>query len=216
MNPTSPSTCPLCGAESNDFHRDRRRRYERCPECRLVFVPPEFHVSPADERAAYELHENSPDDPGYRRFLSRTANAVIARTPRGASGLDFGSGPGPTLSVMLTEIGYTVATYDPFFAPDESPLGRTYDFVTATEVVEHLRRPRETIATMWRCVRTNGLLAIMTKMVIDHDAFSRWHYKNDETHVCFFSVETFEWLGTKLDAQPEFIGTDVVVFERAK
>ncbi len=213
---TSPSSCPLCGGTSSEFHHDRLRRYERCTECRLVFVPPEFHPSPADERAVYELHENSPDDFGYRRFLSRTADAITARLPRGSSGLDFGSGPGPTLSVMLTEVGYAMALYDPFFAPDESPLDRTYDFVAATEVVEHLRRPKQSLATMWRCTRPGGILAIMTKMVIDREAFTRWHYKDDPTHVCFFSVDTFAWLGAKLHAQPEFVGDDVVLFERAK
>lgn len=214
MKPTPSCACPLCGSTPDEFHRDHRRRYERCPECRLVFVPPEFHLSPAEERAVYELHENTPDDPGYRRFLSRTAGAIAARVPPGSSGLDFGSGPGPTLSVMLTEIGYAMALYDPFFAPDESPLGRTYDFVTATEVVEHLRRPAESLATMWRCARPGGILAIMTKMVIDQDAFSRWHYKDDPTHISFFSVDTFEWLGARLHARPEFVGTDVVLFER--
>ncbi len=179
-----------------------------------MFVPPEFHLSAAEERAVYELHENSADDPGYRRFLSRTSDAITARVSPGATGLDFGSGPGPTLSVMLTESGYPMSIYDPFFAPDESPLDQTFDFVTATEVVEHLRRPAETIETMWRCVRPGGTLVIMTKMVIDREAFSRWHYKQDETHICFFSVETFRWLGERMSTSPLFIGNDVVLFER--
>ncbi len=216
MSQTRGSRCPLCDAESPEFHQDRFRRYDRCPNCRLVFVPPEFHLSANEERAVYELHENSPDDAGYRRFLSRAAGAVTERTAPGANGLDFGSGPGPTLSVMLAEAGYSVSIYDPFFAPDQSVLDRTYDFVTATEVVEHLRHPAQTITTMWRCVGAGGILAIMTKRVIDQEAFSRWHYKNDETHICFFSTDTFSWLGRRLDAPPQFVGKDVVLFRRSR
>jgi len=181
-----------------------------------VFVPPEFFLSPADERAVYELHENSPEDAGYRRFLSRTADAVVERVPAGSTGLDFGSGPGPTLSVMLAETGHAMHVYDPHFAPDATVLERTYDFVTATEVVEHLRRPDQAIATMWGCVRVGGILAIMTKMVTDRDAFARWHYKDDETHVCFYSPETFEWVGRRLSARAQFVGRDVVVFARRR
>jgi len=210
------AACPLCGAGAAFFHRDRRREYERCPACKLVFVPPEHRPDPEQERAVYELHENSPDDPGYRSFLSRTANAIAERVPPGSTGLDFGSGPGPTLSVMLEEMGYEMAIYDPFFAPDESALARTYDFVTATEVVEHLHSPGRTLPTMWSCVAPGGYLAIMTQMVIDREAFARWRYKDDETHVCFYSRETFEVVGQRLGSKPEFVGRDVVVFGRRR
>ena len=210
----SREACPLCGAVGAEFHRDRRRTYLRCTECALVFVPPEHRPDPVTERSVYELHENSPHDQGYRAFLSRTANAIAQRVPAGSCGLDFGCGPGPTLSVMLEEMGYEMAIYDPFFAPDQAALERTYDFVTATEVVEHLHHPASTLATMWSCVGSGGILAIMTQMVIDREAFARWRYKEDETHVCFYSRETFDVVGERVGSTPEFVGRDVVLFGR--
>ena len=51
------------------------------------------------------------------------------------SGLDFGAGPGPALAAMMSEDGFDVAIYDPFFQPDAEALQRKYDFITSTETV---------------------------------------------------------------------------------
>jgi SAM-dependent methyltransferase len=206
--------CPLCSTEAEHYHRDKRRTYLQCNGCRLVFVPCEFFPSQDEERAVYDLHQNGPEDAGYRRFLSRSSVPVIERIPRGAHGLDFGCGPGPTLSVMFEEQGYAMAVYDPLFAADESVLTVDYDFVTATEVVEHFQRPRESLEAMWRCVKPGGVLGLMTKLVIDREAFSSWHYTHDETHVCFYSRETFEWLAQQWQTEPTFVGNDVIILQK--
>ena len=214
MTSAPTAICPLCSAESEHYHRDKRRRYLQCARCRLVFVPPEFFLSVDDERAVYELHRNDPKDQGYRRFLSRLCAPMTERIPRGGCGLDFGCGPGPTLSVMFEEQGYAMAIYDPLFAPDEAVPGNEYDFVTATEVVEHFRAPREGLGAMWRCVKPGGFLGMMTKLVIDRDAFAKWHYIHDETHICFYSRETFEWLAREWQTESLVIGSDVIIFQK--
>ena len=207
--------CPLCsGSEVARFHQDQRRSYFRCSTCALVFVPSNFYISAAAEKAEYDLHQNSADDPGYRRFLSRIFKPVQARLRPHSRGLDFGSGPGPTLSVMFEEVGYTVALYDRFYAPTPTVWGEFYDFITASEVVEHLHQPGETLARLWACLKPGGLLAVMTKLVLDQAAFAGWHYKNDLTHICFFSQETFTWLGAQWQVQPEFVAKDVVIFTK--
>ena len=113
---------------------------------------------------------------------------------------------------MLRAQGFDVSLYDSFFAPDTAALAAEYDFITATEVVEHLHEPGAVLAQLWRQLRRGGYLALMTKLVIDRDAFSRWHYKNDPTHVCFFSRETFQWWGLQHGVTPEFEGADVILF----
>ena len=46
------ATCPLCAsAETAFYHRDQRREYLGCRRCELVFVPPAYRLSPAEERA---------------------------------------------------------------------------------------------------------------------------------------------------------------------
>lgn len=208
-------TCPLCAsADTAFYHRDARRDYHRCERCTLVFVPPAFRLAPEEERAVYDQHQNSPDDPGYRRFLARLFEPLHARLEPGARGLDFGAGPGPTLSVMFEEAGYPMAIYDPFYAHDPSVLEHTYDFITATEVAEHLFSPGKELARLVERLRPGGWLGLMTKRVTDHAAFTCWHYILDPTHVSFFSEATFRWLADELELSIEFPAADVVLLQR--
>ncbi len=202
--------CPLCGEATGLFHSDRVRRYRRCQSCALISVPAAQHVAPAAEKAYYDQHDNDPADAGYRRFLSRAAEAVQARVAPPAIGLDFGSGPGPTLSVMLEEAGYTVALYDKFYAADSSVFKAQYDFITATEVFEHLDAPADTLNQLLACLRPGGWLIVMTKRAQDKASFARWHYIHDPTHIAFFSDETFEWIAEQWNLRLEIDGPDVV------
>ncbi|EHJ93256.1 class I SAM-dependent methyltransferase [Vreelandella boliviensis] len=204
--------CPLC-AESTTalYHRDRRRDYYQCATCELVFVPPEQHLNAAAEKAEYDKHQNSPHDTGYRRFLGRLFTPLLAKLEPNARGLDFGSGPGPTLSVMFAEQGFTMAIYDPFYAPDASVLTQTFDFITATEVVEHLSQPGEVLTQLVAQLAPNGYLGLMTKRVTSPEAFALWHYISDPTHVSFFSEATFRWIGEHWNMAVEFPGADVVL-----
>lgn len=207
--------CPLCGdSRVEPFARDRRRLYLRCRRCALVSVPAEYHLDAAGEKTVYDLHRNSPDDAGYRRFLGRLCDPLAARLPPASEGLDFGCGPGPTLSVMLQALGYRVHLYDPFYAPVPGVFERRYDFITATEVVEHLARPGAVLEQLRASIRPGGWLGLMTKLVIDGDAFRRWHYKNDPTHIAFFSRQTFAWLGAQWGVEPVILGSDVILMQK--
>jgi len=208
--------CPLCGSdESSAYHQDKTRSYRLCNCCNLVFVPPEHHLSPIEEKANYDLHDNQPDDPGYRNFLGRLFEPLAERIPVGAKGLDFGCGPGPTLSVMFKEAGHDVALYDAFYQADEAVFDDRYDFITLSEVAEHLSQPGPELERLWNCLKPGGWMGIMTKRVIDQEAFARWHYITDPTHVCFFSDRTFQWLAERWSAADMvFVGKDVVLFNR--
>ncbi|MDD2760691.1 MAG: class I SAM-dependent methyltransferase [Methylomonas sp.] len=205
--------CPLClGRAVLLFHCDKKRDYLRCGDCHLVFVPPSQHLSLSEEKALYDLHENSLDDPGYRKFLSRLAEPLQSRLKPGAKGLDYGCGPGPLLAHLLTQQGYRVELYDPFYADSPCVLQDRYDFISCTEVVEHFRQPHEEFRRLFGLLTPGGYLGLMTKLVINADAFSRWHYKNDSTHVCFYSRETLDWLAALYRSDIDIIGRDVVIF----
>lgn len=207
--------CPLCHCISSvSYCSDKRRDYYRCEQCWLVFVPPCQHLSREEEKAHYDLHQNSPDDQGYRQFLSRLTNPLMAVLTPGARGLDFGSGPGPTLPVMLEEAGFDMAIYDIFYANDMSVLQSKYDFVTTTEVVEHLSAPGKVLESLYSMVRPRGWLGVMTKMVLNQAEFSSWHYKNDQTHICFYSRETFNYLAQIWGASVEYPNSDVVLIKK--
>jgi len=110
--------CPLCFCEQIfPLAPIDSKIYHRCKVCGLTFLSPEFHLNAEAQRSRYETHQNSPLDSRYRVFLSRMTDFLIPKLLPGWTGLDFGSGPGPTLSVMLEEKGFQMKIYDPYFAP---------------------------------------------------------------------------------------------------
>ncbi len=217
MTEPQNQTCPLCGGTGVDpYHSDKVRDYLNCRTCHLVFVPPAQHLTMVDEKDYYDLHDNRLDDPGYRRFLNRLFTPLNERLTPNARGLDFGCGPGPALAKMFEEAGYPVALYDPFYAPDRSVLSAQYDFITLSEVAEHLAEPGRELNRLWTSLVPGGWLGIMSKRVRNPDAFRTWHYITDPTHISFFSETTFQWLAARWSAEgtPATLivaGSDVVL-----
>ena len=208
--------CPLCESDQNDlFLEEQHRLYFRCQMCLLVFVPSQYFLDLDEEKSRYDLHENDAEDKGYRKFLNRLCTPFNERLSAKSHGLDFGSGPGPTLSIMLEELGHSMQIYDKFYAPNEDVWSQKFDFVTATEVVEHLHQPKQELDRLWSVIKPGGYLGIMTKLVLSQESFKTWHYKNDETHVSFFSKETFEWLAAKWHIELTFLGDDVIIIEKS-
>ena len=205
--------CTLCGHEADFFAADTTRRYFRCPACGLIFADPESHLAAAAEKAIYGMHENDPSDARYRSFLERLSAPLLARLQPGMEGLDFGCGPGPTLSVMLEEAGMRMAVYDPFYAPDEAVLARRYDFVVCTEVVEHFRRPARDWARLVDALRPGGWLGVMTRTAVEPERFAAWHYKNDPTHVSFYGAPVFDWIAERMGLEVREVTGDAVLFQ---
>jgi len=170
------------------------RDYWRCDRCGTRFLDPSQLPSAEIEHRHYRLHENDPDDPGYRRFLSKLADPLLERLRESSEGLDYGCGPGPALARMLEKAGHSVALYDPFFFPSPAPLQHRYDFVTCSETAEHFHRPAEEFARLMALLRPGGWLAIMTCFQSDDTRFKDWHYRRDPTHVVFYRAESFRWI----------------------
>lgn len=209
--------CILCSnPESVLFHRDKTEtHYFRCPVCDLTFLHPQHRLPPHEEVKRYDLHENDPRDPNYRAFLEHLFHPLSERLEPGSRGLDFGAGPGPTLHLMFEEQGHHMRIYDPFYANDPSVFEVTYDFITSTEVIEHLFRPGEELDSLWSCLNPNGFFGIMTKRVTDGVDFPAWHYRKDDTHVAFYSDMTFRWLADRWNASLDLIRDDVAIMRKS-
>jgi hypothetical protein len=179
-----------------------------------VFVPSWQFLSAEEEKKRYDLHQNSPQDLNYRRFLSRLFDPLQKKLAPASHGLDFGSGPEPTLSGMFEEAGHVVTLFDPFYEPVPAALEQQYDFITATEVVEHLHEPKKELERLWASLKQGGWLGIMTNCAVEQETFSTWYYKNDRTHVCFFSQATFSWLAHEWRAKVTFADSDVVLLRK--
>lgn len=205
------TACPLCAGASRPFHRSDRD-FLRCGACALTFVPAGQHLSSDAERARYATHQNSPGDAGYCAFLDRLLTPLAAGLPAGARGLDYGSGPGPTASVIMRERGFVMTDYDPFFAPDDAALSGTYDFLVCTEVAEHLRRPAEVFRHLDSLLAPGGTLGVMTGVLEDDAAFPAWWYHKDPTHIAFYRPETLDWIARRFGWTLERPSRDAALF----
>ena len=225
--------CPLCANGATErFYCDRKREFFQCLECDLVFVPPEFRLSPEAEKARYDFHQQSLTDSGYRDFLNRLFQPLtraLRERPRecgavtegngktklspGARGLDFGCGQEPTLSVLFKEAGCACDNYDLHFANDPAVLEKQYDFLTCSETMEHFSRPHEEFERFLKLVKPGGWIGIMTQLRDSAPPFEKWFYKDDATHVCFFSRKTFQWLEKQCGLHAEFHPNGVVLFQ---
>jgi hypothetical protein len=197
------------------FAEAQNRPYWRCATCLLTFLPPAYHLGPAEERHRYAQHNNDPHDPGYRAFLARLTDCLLPHLRPGAQGLDYGAGPGPTIAVLLGEAGFPVANYDPYFAPDADAMQRTYDFITCSETAEHFYCPAREFARLDQLLRAGGLLGVMTGILYDDAAFVDWWYLKDPTHVCFYRPETMRWIAAAHGWTVEFPRENVVIFQKA-
>ena len=218
-----PEGCPVCEqgsprhfqAVSQTVNQTfRQQRYFRCQVCLATLMAPECRLTDADEKAVYDLHDNHPDDPGYRRFLSRLTAPMLERLSPGSSGLDFGCGPGPAVATMMDEAGMKMSLYDPYYYPDTSALDQRYDFVTCTEVIEHLYHPAAVFRQLDSLLLPGGLLGLMTCFQTDDSRFANWHYRRDPTHVVFYKQATLQWLADRFGWQLDVPAKDVAIFRK--
>ncbi len=209
------TTCPLCSSSQNEeFYETNLRIYFHCSHCDLVFLHPQFRLPIEAERAQYDLHQNNVEDPKYRKFLSRMLTPIVAKIPPPASVLDYGCGPGPALAAMFKEAGYQSNFYDPYYYPDPSLLTSRYQIITLTEVLEHCHSPMKVLLKLKSMLTDKGQIGIMTKRLTSLELFANWHYKNDPTHVCFYSELCLQWLASKLQMKLEICGCDSLILEK--
>ena len=194
MKPGGGDRCPLCGVDGpfESVGDIRRRRHRVCRRCRLIFVEPEFLPAPEAERHRYVQHRNGPGDAGYVAFLQQAVDPALPFLSPAMRGLDYGCGHTPTLHLLLEKAGLHCDNYDPYFFPDW-PDGR-FDYLFATEVVEHFFRPAVEWPRMLSLLRPGGILTVMTAPWKDLESFRTWGYASDETHVVFYHRETLEWI----------------------
>lgn len=190
------------------------RDYWRCNGCEATFVDPSQLPDRDREIAEYRLHQNDVDDAGYRKFLSRLGDPLLARLAPGLRGLDYGCGPGPALAKMLVEAGHAMTVYDPLFYSDPAALSKRYDFITCSEVAEHFHRPAEEFARLDGLLKCGGVLAVMTTFQTDDEAFACWHYRRDPTHVVFYRKLTFERIAARHGWTCEFPSTNVALLHK--
>ena len=207
--------CPLCYNHQTDVVlKDNIHTYLYCSKCFLRFVHPDDRLDLHEEKSRYDLHQNDPNDQNYRNFLSQLFEPVQKSLKPGATGLDYGSGPGPTLHLLFEEAGFRMDHYDPIYHDDRNLLDGKYDFITVSETAEHFYHPGKEFQMLWHMLNPGGVLGIMTLLLTDPDQFDNWFYRREDTHVAFYTPDTFRWIASNLKANPEFHGNRVILLKK--
>jgi pseudouridine kinase len=164
------------------------------------------------ERKRYSLHENSLENAGYRAYLEAFLGSVLTFPSIVEAGFDYswkvfdyGSGPEPALVTLMREKGLDARGWDPFFAKDTECFPGGADLVTCLEVAEHFKAPESDFARLSASVRIGGFAAIGTRLVDtlwspgvgDQSPFRSWWYRQDPTHVSFYSKKALALLAAE-------------------
>jgi SAM-dependent methyltransferase len=195
MHSTENEICRLCGEKTNPFFGDE---FFLCENCKAISRKLNSLPDAITEKKRYDQHQNSPDD-GYEKFISPIINYVLRNFSREKNGLDYGSGPNSILSNILAEKKYTLSKFDPFYETDSSVLNNTFDFIIACEVIEHFHYPQNDFKKLKEKLNQKGEILIMTHLYDFAINFENWYYKNDFTHVFFYTQETIEWIKKQYD-----------------
>ncbi|NBX93471.1 MAG: class I SAM-dependent methyltransferase [Proteobacteria bacterium] len=206
--------CLLCeDPNAHSLITKTGRSFFKCPNCELIYLDPSQKLSPEEEKARYETHENDVTDPKYREFVQPLVNAISKQITPGSLGLDFGAGTGPILASLFRENGFEMNVYDPFFWPDASTLDHLYDFVAASEVVEHFSNPQREFLLLRQLLKPGGILGLMTLLYDDETDIQSWYYLKDPTHICAYSKKTLEWIRKQFGfGNLETFGTRTILF----
>ncbi|GAB5399714.1 MAG: class I SAM-dependent methyltransferase [Aureisphaera sp.] len=206
--------CPLCKS-TNVKQRVDAFQFLTCSNCGSVFRNPEDFPNPQKERERYLQHNNNIEDPRYQRFVNPIVEAVVKTFPTTSMGLDFGAGTGPVISKILGDRGYAMHLWDPFFHSDRSVLDKTYDFIVCCEVIEHFHKPYEEFQLMQSLLKPNGTLFCMSELLPGASQFSTWYYKDDPTHVIFYSEQNLLWIQEHLEYAQLEISDRLIVLSKA-
>jgi 2-polyprenyl-3-methyl-5-hydroxy-6-metoxy-1,4-benzoquinol methylase len=188
-------TCPLCKTSKDFAHVNGpdNRVFQHCDTCQVIFAAPHMLPSLEEERSHYLRHENSIENEGYVNFLNKAIQPALPFFEQGWRGLDYGCGPGPTLSQLVAKAGYEVVNYDPFFFP-KLKVKQVYDFIFATECFEHFFHPAKELELLQKLLKVQGLLIIKTQHWQNLSELATWYYAKDVTHVVFYHSQTFNWI----------------------
>ncbi len=210
--------CPLCLNVKTKFYLSGADKYQQiyyqCQNCDLVFVTRKTRLSKNQEKQRYNNHNNDEVDVNYKKFLAKLAKPMLSFLKLNSKGLDFGSGDSETLANLFIANNHSCSSFDIFYRNNPKLLNQNYDFVSASEVVEHLNNPNKELKRLASLINRNGYLGIMTTKLVAKEQFANWWYKNDPTHICFYSNKTFNFIATWLSFEIIYNKETVIILKK--
>lgn len=207
-------TCLLCKSNKVSLYRNiKSGTFFSCDICSVVYRDQKTFLDSTSEKSRYDKHKNDIDDLGFQNSVKPIVKTVLNHYTNEARGLDYGCGNGPVAAALLEKEGFDIALYDPFYAPDKEVLQDTYDFIICNEVIEHFYNPKEEFETFAKLLKPSGLLICGTGILYPTINFDTWFYKNDPTHVIFYTTASLEWIQKELSFSSVSMANNLVVFQ---
>ena len=188
--------CHICDKPTKSFtHEKTGITYYYCEACEYIFKSSECYQDLAVQKERYNLHENDETDPGYQAYFKRFLDFILPLVGKPKTALDFGCGRTSLLASLLKKEGIDCDYYDPIYHPDTLDENKKYELIVSTEVFEHLHQPREVFESLLKRLEEGGYLALQTQFHPNNEeAFKKWYYHQDPTHIVFFTAHTFRVL----------------------
>lgn len=204
--------CPLCHNTTSEFFSTIKKKYRICSNCEGISLENRFMPTSTEEKERYLEHNNDVNDKRYQQFVSPITQAVQRDFTPAHSGLDFGAGTGPVIAKVLRDNHFKVETYDPFFHNNPALLQQKYDYIACCEVMEHFHRPDTEFKLLRSLLKPDGKLFCMTKIYQNNTDFKRWYYKDDPTHVFFYSEKSLHYIKATFGFTDLEISGDLIIF----
>lgn len=191
--------CHICDKNTIVFtHEKTNITYYHCKSCEYIFKSPENYQDFEVQKERYNLHENNDEDAGYIAYFQRFLDFILPLIDRPQNALDFGCGRTSLLASLLDKEGIVCDYYDPIYHPDTLESHKKYDLIVSTEVFEHLHQPSLVFKDLLEKLHSGGYLALQTEFHANElEAFKKWWYPSDTTHIVFFRPHTFKVLCEK-------------------
>jgi 2-polyprenyl-3-methyl-5-hydroxy-6-metoxy-1,4-benzoquinol methylase len=188
--------CHICNQVTESFVDEKTNiTYYHCINCEYLFKSPECYQDFTTQKERYNLHENDENDSGYQAYFRRFLDFILPLVDNPKTALDFGCGRSSLLASLLKQEGIDCDYYDPIYHPDTLDEKKKYDLIVSTEVFEHLHQPREVFESLLNRLEEGGYLALQTQFHPNNvEAFKKWYYHKDPTHIVFFTAYTFSVL----------------------
>ncbi len=198
--------CHICHRSCDTFvHQKTAIEYGFCKTCEYIFKSSEYHQDFSTQKERYNLHENDARDQGYQAYFQRFLDFTLPLVGKVNTALDFGCGRSSLLASLLEKEGMNCDYYDPIYHPDTLSDSKKYELIVSTEVFEHLHQPRVVFESLLERLEEGGYLALQTQFHPNNvEAFKKWYYHQDPTHIVFFTAQTFRVLCEIYDC--EFMG----------
>jgi hypothetical protein len=192
--------CTLCGSKKvskiNSLSQPLRLYYS-CDECHLIFTDPKHHLSREEEKNRYLVTSQQQDKSVHDHDLHEIIDPALKYITPEMKGLDYGCGPEPLLSEILTEKSFRCYNYDPLF--DFGHPEEVYDYIFATECLENFFVPANDLHKIDELLKIGGYLFVTTAQTPKIENFDKWSYKDEPTHVSFYSKATFDYIAKKFN-----------------